>query len=166
MQAILRLTNIIMRGSAVALFAIMLALFFANVSVRIFFPEYAISISWAEEAARISMIWAIFLISGYALDRGRHIAMTSLITQLPRAARLALRRAIAVLGTVLFGYLCYVCITLMAMVFRTGQIFPDLRISTGYLYLGPAIGLFLLAVQYAVEIFYPNDPASAVIDES
>jgi hypothetical protein len=32
---------------------------------------------------------------------------------------------------------------LMQLVFRSGQVLPDLRISIGYLYLGPAIGLGL-----------------------
>lgn len=166
MQAFLRLTTLIMRGSAVALFAIMLGLFFVNVMARIFFPQFASAVSWAEEAARMAMVWAIFLIAGHALERGRHIAMTSVVNRLPEAARLAIRRLVAVLGTVLFGYFCYICLQIMLQVFRSGQVSPDLRISTGYLYLGPVIGLGLLATRYAVEIFQPNDPADAVIDET
>lgn len=166
MQAFLKLTTMIMRGSAVLLFAIMLALFFVNVAVRTVLPEYSSSISWAEEAARIAMIWAIFLISGHVLEKGRHIAMTSVVVRLPEAKRLALRRGIAVLGTVVFAYFCYISIQIMMLVFRSGQIFPDMRISVGYLYLGPAIGFALLTTRYAVEIIYPNDPAKVLLDET
>lgn len=166
MQTFLKLTTMIMRGSAVLLFVIMLAFFFVNVMVRTVFPEFSSSISWAEEAARIAMIWAIFLISGHVLEKGRHIAMTSVVVKFPEAKRLALRRGVAVLGTVLFAYFCYISIQIMMMVFRSGQIFPDMRISVGYLYLGPAIGLALLSTRYAVEIIHPNDPAKVMIDET
>jgi TRAP-type C4-dicarboxylate transport system permease small subunit len=155
-----------MRASTVLLFAIMLALFFVNVMVRILIPEFSSSIGWAEEAARIAMIWAMFLVAGLALDRGRHIAMTSVVVKLPEASRLALRRVIALFGAALFGYFCYICVQIMLRVFNSGQVFPSMGVSSGYLYMGPAIGLGLLALRYVVEIIHPNDPANAKIDET
>ena len=165
-QTYLNLTNLVIRVSTVLLFAIMLALFFVNVMVRILIPEFSSSIGWAEEAARIAMIWAMFLVAGLALDRGRHIAMTSVILKLPEGSRLALRRGIALFGTVLFGYFCYICVQIMMRVFASGQVLPSMGLSSGYLYMGPAIGLGLLAMRYAVEIIHPNDPASAKIDKT
>lgn len=154
------------RAAVLALFALMLGLFLTNIGVRSLLPQYASSISWAEEAARIAMIWGVFLIAGITLERGRHIAMSSLVVQMPRAARRLLRRMVGVAGALLFGYFCYICVSIMLFVFRSGQVLPDLRISSGYLYLGPAIGLGLLALRYAIEIFAPQDPASILRDES
>jgi TRAP-type C4-dicarboxylate transport system permease small subunit len=158
--------RLVERAAVLALFALMLGLFLTNIGVRSLMPQYASSISWAEEAARIAMIWGVFLIAGITLERGRHIAMHSLIVQLRPAARRLLRRVIGLSGAMLFGYLCWLCLTLMQMVFRSGQVLPDLRISSGYLYLGPAIGLGLLALRYAIEVFAPLDPASMNRDES
>ena len=154
------------RAAVLALFALMLGLFLVNIGVRTLLPQHASSISWAEEAARIAMIWGVFLIAGIPLERGRHIAMNSLVVQFRPAARRLLRRVVGLSGALLFGYLCWLCVTLMQMVFRTGQVLPDLRLSTGYLYLGPAIGLGLLALRYAIEVFAPLDPARLNRDES
>ncbi len=154
------------RSAVLVLFALMLGLFLANIGVRSLLPQYASMISWAEEAARIAMIWGVFLIAGITLERGRHIAMNSLVIQLRPAARRLLRRAVGVSGALLFGYLCWICVSLMQLVFRSGQVLPDLRISSGYLYLGPAIGLGLLALRYAIEVIAPQDAASLNRDES
>ena len=154
------------RAAVFALFAAMLGLFLINIGVRIMLPQYASAISWAEEAARIAMIWGVFLIAGITLERGRHIAMTSLVLQLPRGPRRLLRRIVGLSGALMFGYFSYICISIMLFVFRSGQVLPDLRISTGYLYLGPAIGLGLLSLRYAIEVFVPNDPADIARDDS
>ena len=158
--------RLVERATVIALFALMLGLFLTNIGVRSLLPQYASSISWAEEAARIAMIWAVFIIAGITLERGRHIAMNSLSLQLPRAARRLLRRVIGIAGALLFGYFCYICVSIMLFVFRSGQVLPDLRISSGYLYLGPAIGLGLLALRYAIEIFVPQDPSGLLRDDS
>jgi TRAP-type C4-dicarboxylate transport system permease small subunit len=154
------------RAAVIALFALMLGLFLTNIGVRSLLPQYASSISWAEEAARIAMIWAVFLIAGITLERGRHIAMTSLVVQMPTRHRRMLRRFVGVAGALMFGYFCYICVNIMLFVFRSGQVLPDLRISTGYLYLGPAIGLGLLALRYAAEVAAPQDPGGVLRDES
>jgi TRAP-type C4-dicarboxylate transport system permease small subunit len=146
------------RTAVVLLFAAMLGLFFANISVRIVIPKYASSIAWAEEAARIAMIWGVFLIAGITLERGRHIAMTTLTMQFSRPAQRLLRRVIGVVGGLLFGYFGYLCWSMMVRVFKTGQVLPDLQMPAGYLYLGPAIGFALLALRYVVEIFDPQIP--------
>jgi TRAP-type C4-dicarboxylate transport system permease small subunit len=158
--------RLIERGVVVALFAAMLGLFFANIAVRVVIPTYASSIAWAEEAARIAMIWAVFLIAGITLERGRHIAMTTLTMQFPIATQRALRRLTGVVGALLFGYFWYLCTTMMMLVIRSGQVLPDLQISSGFLYLGPAIGFALLAVRYLAEIFVPRLPVAHGADQA
>src|SRR3546814_10951259 len=76
----------------------MLVLFFANVLVRVVAPSYASNIAWAEEAARLAMIWGLFLVAGMTLERGRHIAMTSALMLLRPPLQLAVRRLIGVVG--------------------------------------------------------------------
>jgi TRAP-type C4-dicarboxylate transport system permease small subunit len=157
--------RLIERGAVIGLFAIMVFLFFVNISVRTVLPEYSSTITWAEEAARLAMIWGIFLIAGITLEQGRHIAMTSVTVKMPETVRLAVRRLIGVAGAVFFAYFFYLSANMTMFVFRTGQVFPDLGISSGYLYLGPTVGFALIGLRYIIEIFSPADPATAAPDQ-
>jgi TRAP-type C4-dicarboxylate transport system permease small subunit len=161
----LNVLRLLERGAVIGLFAIMVLLFFVNIVVRTALPEYSSMIAWAEEAARLAMIWGIFLIAGITLERGRHIAMTSIIIKMPEALRLTVRRVIGVAGTVFFAYFFYLSVNMTMFVFRSGQVFPDLGISSGYLYLGATIGFALVALRYIFEIFSPADPAQAAAEQ-
>src|SRR3546814_9696007 len=107
----------------------MLVLFFANVLVRVVAPSYASNIAWAEEAARLAMIWGLFLVAGMTLERGRHIAMTSALMLLRPPLQLAVRRLIGVVGAVFCGYFTYLASRMTLFVFSTGQVIPSLNLS-------------------------------------
>lgn len=157
--SILRVLRVFECTSVVALFGIMLVLFVANVAVRFVAPGLASSIAWAEEAARLAMIWGIFLIAGITLERGRHIAMSTLLVTCSARVRFGVRRLVGVVGAAFFGYFCYLATRMTVFVFGTGQIIPSLNLSSAYLYMGAAIGLGLLTTRYFLEIFEPRDPS-------
>lgn len=156
---VLRALRLVERISVVALFGVMLVLFFANVAVRVVAPSLSSNIAWAEEAARLAMIWGIFLIAGITLERGRHIAMASVLITVPLKLRLAVRRVVGVVGAAFFGYFCYLAARMTIFVFGTGQVIPSLNLSSAYLYMGAAVGLGLLTIRYVLEIIAPRDPA-------
>lgn len=158
-SSILRALRLVERFSVVAFFSVMLLLFFANVAVRVVAPSMSSSIAWAEEAARLAMIWGIFLIAGITLERGRHIAMCSVLILLPLRVRLTVRRLVAIVGAAFFGYFCFLATRMTIFVFGTGQVIPALNLSSAYLYMGAAVGLALLTIRYLLEIIAPRDPA-------
>lgn len=157
-SSLLRALRTIERFGVVTLFGIMLVLFFANVLVRVVAPSYASNIAWAEEAARLAMIWGLFLVAGMTLERGRHIAMTSALMLLPLPLQLAVRRLIGVVGAVFCGYFTYLALRMTLFVFGTGQVIPSLNLSSAYLYMGAAIGLALLSLRYVIEVADPRAP--------
>jgi TRAP-type C4-dicarboxylate transport system permease small subunit len=156
---VLRTLRLLERISVVTLFGVMLVLFFVNVAVRVVAPSLSSNIAWAEEAARLAMIWGIFLIAGITLERGRHIAMSSVLLIFPLKVRLMVRRVVGVVGAGFFAYFCYLATRMTIFVFGTGQIIPSLNLSSAYLYMGAAIGLGLLTIRYVLEVIQPRDPA-------
>jgi TRAP-type C4-dicarboxylate transport system permease small subunit len=162
---ILDVIRVVERGGAVFFFAAMLVLFFVNIAVRILLPSLSSSVAWAEEAARIAMIWALFLIGGLTLERGRHIAMSTVAMQFPEAVQRAIRRATGVVGCLFFGYFSFLAGRLTIFVFESGQILPSLGISSAIIYMGAVLGLALLSLRYLLEIVRPTiSPAG--IDEA
>lgn len=153
---ILEVIRAIERGGAVFFFAVMLILFFINIAVRTLLPHMSSSVAWAEEAARIAMIWALFLIAGLTLERGRHIAMSTLVVRFPDGVRSSVRRVTGFVGFVFFAYFSVLAARLTVFVFESGQILPSLGVSSGYIYMGAVLGLALLSLRYLLEIFRPN----------
>jgi len=141
------------RAAVVLMFFVMVVLFASNVITREIAPQWAIHLSWTEEASRLAMIWGVFLVAGITLERGRHIAMTTLLRTFPPLAQSLISRVIDVIGLVFFAYLAYLAGKLSLFVYRTGQVSPSLGISTMYLYLAPTIGFALVATRYLVGMF-------------
>src|SRR3546814_20397343 len=115
-SSLLRALRTIERFGVVTLFGIMLVLFFANVLVRMVAPSYASNIALAEEAARLAMIWGLFLVAGMPLERGRHIALTSALMLLCPPFSLHVRPPIGVGGAGFVGFLNYVASVLPSCV--------------------------------------------------
>lgn len=157
--------RLVERSLAVLLFTIMLVLFFMNITVRIVWPSLSISIAWAEDAARMAMVWGIFIVAGLTLEKGRHIAMSSLVTTFRPVIRLTIRRLVGVVGALFFGYMTWLAVKMTTFVFKAGQMIPSMNISSAYLYMGAVAGLGLLALRYALEVANPMDPADAPVAE-
>ncbi|WP_170565506.1 TRAP transporter small permease [Ruegeria atlantica] len=136
------------RGAVVFLYALMVLFFASNVIAREIAPKLAVHLSWTEEASRLAMIWGVFLVSGITLERGRHIAMTTLLLTFPPGLQRWIERLINLIGLVFFVYLAFLAGKLTLFVYRTGQTSPSLGISNMFLYLAPAIGFTLIALRY------------------
>ena len=78
------------RLEGVLLGVLMLAMSFAysaNVLVREFAAAYASRFAWIDEACLFGLAWMVFLGLGLALERGRHISMTSVLERLAPGLR-------------------------------------------------------------------------------
>jgi TRAP-type C4-dicarboxylate transport system permease small subunit len=68
------------RDSAGALLAAMLALALAQILSRGLFHH---SLGWAEELARVALVWSVLLVAPYAYRKGAHVAIVSFAEALP-----------------------------------------------------------------------------------
>jgi len=123
-----------------------------NVAVRSFAPTYAAAFAWIEEACLFALAWSVFLGLGLALERGRQIAMTSLLQRLAPRLRRNIKLAIDLVGVAFSVYIAKLAIDITVFVWRSGQTSPTLDISMAWLYAAMPVGFVLLALRYALEL--------------
>jgi TRAP-type C4-dicarboxylate transport system permease small subunit len=68
------------RNVAGILLAVMLALALAQILSR---GVFHYSLDWAEELARVALVWSVLLVGPYAYRRGAHVAIVSFAEALP-----------------------------------------------------------------------------------
>lgn len=91
--------------AALSLLALMSGATFANVIGRYVFNS---PIQWAEEFARYSFIWLVFMAAVVATTRKKHITIDLLVNYLPRSGRSACRALADLTTLVLMAILiCY-----------------------------------------------------------
>jgi TRAP-type C4-dicarboxylate transport system permease small subunit len=68
------------RNVAGILLAVMLALALAQIVSR---GVFQYSLDWAEELARVALVWSVLLVGPYAYRKGAHVAIVSFAESLP-----------------------------------------------------------------------------------
>src|SRR3954468_10289487 len=86
------------RGLLAALMILMALAYAFNVAVRELAAAHASRFAWIEEACLFALAWVVFLGLGLALERGRQIAMTSLLERLGAAIRRPIKLVIDLTG--------------------------------------------------------------------
>jgi C4-dicarboxylate transporter DctQ subunit len=152
LRAALALLRGIERGAVAALMILMALAYAFNVLVRELAPVQSSRFAWIEEACLFSLAWVVFLALGLALERGRHIAMTSLLARFAPGLRRGTRFAIDLVGLVFSLYVAKLSLDIMLLVARSGQSSPTLDISMAWLYAAMPVGFVLLALRYALEL--------------
>jgi C4-dicarboxylate transporter DctQ subunit len=140
------------RGVLAALMILMAAAYALNVAVRELAPRQASAFAWIEEACLFSLAWVVFLGLGIALERGRHIAMTSLLERLAPGLRRPLKLVIDLTGIAFSLYVAKLSLDITLFVMRSGQSSPTLDVSMAWLYAAMPVGFVLLALRYALEL--------------
>jgi C4-dicarboxylate transporter, DctQ subunit len=138
------------RGIVAALMILMAALYAFNVAVRELAPTHAARFAWIEEACLFALAWVVFLGLGLALERARHIAMTSLLERLAPRMRRGIKLAIELTGLVFSLYIAKLSLDITLFVMRSGQSSPTLDVSMAWLYAAMPVGFALLALRYAL----------------
>lgn len=140
------------RGLVAALMILMALAYAFNVAVRELAPAQASRFAWIEELCLFSLAWLVFLGLGLALERGRHIAMTSLLERFAPGLRRAVRLALDLTGLVFSLYVAKLALDITLFVVKSGQSSPTLDVSMGWLYAAMPVGFALLALRYALEL--------------
>jgi C4-dicarboxylate transporter DctQ subunit len=144
--------RLIERGLVAALMILMALTYAFNVLVRELASTQAAKFAWIEEACLFSLAWVVFLGLGLALERGRHIAMTSLLERLAPGLRRGVKLAIDLTGLVFSLYIAKLALDITLFVMRSGQSSPTLDVTMAWLYAAMPMGFALLALRYALEI--------------
>ena len=143
------------RLEGVLLGVLMLAMSFAysaNVLVREFAAAYASRFAWIDEACLFGLAWMVFLGLGLALERGRHISMTSVLERLAPGLRRGMKFVIDLTGLVFSLYIAQTCYVVTLLVLKSGQVSPTLNVSTSWLYGPMPVGFVLLGLRYLLEL--------------
>lgn len=148
--AILRLVE---RISIVSIFLLMVTLYFINVLSRQVGGTFATNFAWVEEAVRLMSIFLVFLAIGLALERGRHVGVTTWRDRIAASTKLPVRKLIDIVGLIFSLYLAWLGYKMSAFVYSTGQISPTLNMPIFWIYLAPMIGFLLLALRYGLSLF-------------
>lgn len=131
---------------------LMAAAYALNVAVRELAATYAAHFAWIEEACLYALAWVVFLGLGLALERGRQIAMTTLLERLAPGVRRPLKFAIDLTGLAFSLWVAKLSLDITLLVVKSGQSSPTLDISAGWLYAAMPLGFALLALRYALEL--------------
>ena len=152
MQKALSILRNVERTVVVAIFLIMVALYFVNVVVRATGSNLASDIAWIEEAVRTMNLYLVFLAIGLALEYGRHVAVDTWRDSLAARLGIPLRRIIDALGLVFSLYVVWLGWNMVVFVQSTGQRSPTLGLEAYWLYVAPMIGFALLALRYLLSL--------------
>ena len=116
-----------------------------------------VSLPWTGEVARLSMVWATFVMSGYLASRDRHIAIHLVDYVLKGRALTAIKLAANVIVFVTCVGLVYATIQLLAD--DVGQVTPAAEIPLLIVNSVPIVGFSLTALRAALAIAVIDLPA-------
>ncbi|MFV0291843.1 MAG: TRAP transporter small permease [Paracoccus sp. (in: a-proteobacteria)] len=102
------------------------------------------SLPWADEVARYTMIWMVFLGAGLALREGAHVALGNLQTAFPSRIGMALR--ILVLALLLIFFAVMIGTGWNYMIRSQYQLSAALRLKMSWVYAAIPVGFILLTI--------------------
>jgi len=140
------------RAAVASLMLLMAATYALNVAVRELAAVHAARFAWIEEACLFALAWVVFLGLGLALERGRHIAMTSLLSRLAGRLRRPVKLVIDLTGLAFSLYIAKLALDITLFVARSGQASPTLDVSMAWLYAAMPVGFVLLGLRYVLEL--------------
>jgi TRAP-type C4-dicarboxylate transport system permease small subunit len=152
------------RASIVAIFLLMVTLYFINVVARQFGGTFASNFAWVEEAVRLLNLFLVFLAIGLALEYGRHVGVHTWRDRIAASTGFPVRKLIDAIGLLFSLYLIWLGWRMTDFVYSMGQKSATLDIPIFWIYLAPAIGFGLLALRYFLSLIgvidrYSNEAA-------
>ena len=124
------------------LFPIMVIVVFAATCVRYL---TVMSLTWAEEVARYSMVWIAYVGASLGIKRNAHLGVEAVLLLLPKRTRKYfdyLRFIIIILFNVLIAYYAF---QIIQSQISTEQVSPSLRIPMWFAYGAIPVGAVLMA---------------------
>lgn len=124
------------------LFPLMVIVVFVATCVRYL---TVMSLSWAEEVARYSMVWIAYIGASLGVKRNAHLGVEAVLLLLPKGSRKFfdyLRYLIIILFNLLIAYYTFQIIQSQV---STEQVSPSLRIPMWFAYGAIPVGSLLMA---------------------
>ena len=124
------------------LFPLMVIVVFVATCVRYL---TVMSLPWAEEVARYSMVWIAYIGASLGIKRNSHLGVEAVLLLFPKGSRVFfdyLRYLIIILFNVLIAYYAF---QIMQSQIATEQVSPSLRIPMWFAYGAIPVGAVLMA---------------------
>jgi C4-dicarboxylate transporter DctQ subunit len=140
------------------LFPLMVIVVFVATCVRYL---TVMSLPWAEEVARYSMVWIAYIGASLGIKRNAHLGVEAALLMLPQGTRKYfdyLRYLIIILFNVLIAYYTF---QIIQSQISTEQVSPSLRIPMWFAYGAVPVGAILMAWRCFQMIGQVGKPASA-----
>jgi TRAP-type C4-dicarboxylate transport system permease small subunit len=124
------------RSLLIRVLEVICTLFFVTMTVVLFVQTMArtigLSFFWAEELARYSMVWIVFLGSTVAVYQGSHTSISVFVNLLPPAARRYVEALVSLACAAVIGMIAYTGITVfkVAMMGKSSA----MEIPLGYVF--------------------------------
>lgn len=104
--------------------------------------------TWLEEVQSACLVWIVFASAGAAFRTGSHVAIEMIVERFPKSIQKVLQICIAVVVTVVVGYLFVQSIGYIQMFIRNGRSTPMLRIPYSAIYVICPVSFVLQIVSY------------------
>lgn len=139
---------LISEGIVIVAFLVMVVTTFAQVICR-YVLEF--SIPWADELARYSLVWLVFVGMVAALVRGQHVAVTVLLDRYRGGFRPIALTVIDLTSAVLFIALLYGGVLMMQL--TVGQTTSGMGMPKYFVYAALPLGAMLMLIEFALRIY-------------
>lgn len=97
----------VLEKSQIIIGSVALVIFFIAIIIQIITRYIGISVTWTEEVANYSFIWAIFMGAAVMLNQREHFAFDSLINNISESKRIFLTRIIDIILIIFNGFITY-----------------------------------------------------------
>lgn len=142
------------------LFPLMVVVVFVATCVRYL---TVMSLPWAEEVARYSMVWIAYIGASLGIKRNAHLGVEAVLLLLPKGVRKYfdyLRFIIIILFNVLIAYYTF---QIIQSQISTEQVSPSLRIPMWFAYGAIPVGAILMAWRCIQMMAQVGKPAAASV---
>ena len=142
------------------LFPLMVIVVFVATCVRYL---TVMSLPWAEEVARYSMVWIAYIGASLGIKRNAHLGVEAVLLMLPGGLRKYfdyLRYVIIILFNVLIAYYTF---QIIQSQISTEQVSPSLRIPMWFAYGAVPVGAILMAWRCIQMMTLVGKPVAAVV---
>lgn len=137
----------------ISMLAFSTALIFLQIVMRYIFRN---SLSWSEELVRYMYVWQTWIASSYAVKKGRHLRITSLVDKACGRRRIFLELMILALWFCFSVFLCVKSASLCGMIFDQKQTSPAMGVPMWIAYsaipAGTALMAFRLVQQFILSV--------------
>ena len=123
---------------------------FLNVMLRYFFNS---GWEWAEEVARYSIVWIVFLGGSACVRKGMHLNVDAVIIRFSEETRRTIHILVTLVCIAFSIFLVVYGIELVELAYETDQRTPGLNMPIHYVYLAIPTGGALMTLRFVQDLY-------------